>query len=183
MAKIHTEDNLRKASDHLFYEIWMINRIALILESQSNSMPGTTSTAYTHTTETTVLLRSTGTFRVDVEEDDTRLIRNNALIEAFGMHTRSLLDFFYTNAEHDDVIASHFFSPPSIWENARPFKSKEELKEIKDRINKEIAHLTYTRNDVKSKLWPFKEIQTDLNKIVEVFLSRVSKNLLGSRWE
>ena len=186
MAKKYSNDNLKNASDHLFYEIWMMNRLASILEGESNSLFVSKSTPYTHTAETAILINSTGIVKTSQEglkEDDSWRVTNNALIEAFGVHVRSLLDFFYSEGQHDDVVATHFFSSSSIWENARPFKSAEDLEKIKSRVNKEIAHLTYTRQKVESKRWYFKEIQDDLNKIIEVFSSLVPKNLLGSRWK
>ena len=186
MAKKPTKENLRKASDHLLYEIWMMNRLASMLEGQTNSLFASRPTSYTSTTVTTVFVRSTGiikTYQDDFEEDDTLRVTNNAFIEAFGVHVRSLLDFFYAKGQDDDVVAAHFFTSPGLWENASPFKGKEDLQKIKNRVNKEIAHLTYTRQDVKSKLWPFKEIQDDLNKIAEVFYSCVPKDLLGDRWK
>jgi truncated hemoglobin YjbI len=177
-----TKDILRKASDHLFYEIWMMNRLASMLEGQSNSLFASRLTSYTNTTVTTVFVKSTGIIKTsqdDLEEDDTRQVTNNAFIEAFGVHVRSLLDFFYAKGQDDDVVAAHFFASPSMWDDARPFKSKEDLQKIKNRINKEMAHLTYARQDVKSKLWAFKEIQDDLNRIAEVFYSCVPKDLLA----
>jgi hypothetical protein len=186
MAKKPTKDSLRKASDHLFYEIWMMNRLASLLEGESNSLFAAEPTSYTTTTITTVFVRSTGvtkTFHDDTKEDDTLQVTNNAFIEAFGVHIRSLLDFFYTQGQDDDVVAAHFFTPPSIWENVRPFKSKEDLQKIKNRVNKEIAHLTYSRQNVKAKSWPFKEIHDDLSRIVEVFCSHVPENFLGDRWK
>jgi hypothetical protein len=130
--------------------------------------------------------RSTGIIKSsqsNLEEDDTLRVTNNAFIEAFGVHVRALLDFFYSKGQDDDVVAAHFFESPSVWENSRPLKSKEDLQKIKNRVNKEIAHLTYARQDVKSKLWPFTEIQNDLNRIAEVFKRQVSKDLLGDRWQ
>ncbi len=186
MSKKRTAEELRKASDHLLYEIWMMNRLASILEGKSNSLFASRPTSYTNTTVTTIFTRSTGVIKSsqdNPEEDDTLRVTNNAFIESFGVHIRSLLDFFYSKGQEDDVVAWQFFASPTIWENARPLKSKEDLQKLKDRVNKEIAHLTYTRQTVKSKSWPFKEIQDDLNKVADVFCSLVPKNLLGSRWK
>ncbi len=185
MVKKYTEDNLKKASDHLFYEIWMMSRLVSILEGQTNPQPASTLTSHTHAPETKLLFRSTGIIRTSQSgaDDDVLRVTNNPLIEAFGIHIRALLDFFYTKGRDDDVVAVHFFSSPSVWENARPPKGKEDLKKIKDRVNKEIAHLTYARQKARSKLWLFREIQNDLDKIIEAFLSLVPKNLLGDRWE
>jgi hypothetical protein len=179
-----TKDNLKKASDHLFYEIWMMNRLASILEGQIASPFASRTTSYTTTTVTSVFVRSTGIVKSSQSShDDVPQVTNNAFIEAFGVHVRSLLDFFYSKGQGDDVVATHFFALPSTWKNVRPFKSKEDLQRIKNRVNKEIAHLTYARQEVKSKQWPFKDIQSDLNKIAAVFQSQVSEELLGDRWQ
>src|SRR5438046_667643 len=39
----------------------------------------------------------------------------NALLEAFTVHTRALMDFLYEEPRGDDVSARHFFSPTE-WE-------------------------------------------------------------------
>jgi len=180
-----TKDNLRKASDHLFYEIWMMNRLASLLEGRNTSPFASKPVGYTHTSVSSSFRRSTGVIisHSNVEENDTLRVTNNAFIEAFGIHVRALLHFFYSTGQDDDVVATHFFESPSVWGNSRPFKSKEDLQKIKNRVNKEIAHLTYARQDVKSGVWPFTEIQNDLNRIVEVFKSQVSEELLGDRWQ
>jgi hypothetical protein len=185
MAKNFTVDDLKEAFNHLFYEIWMMNRLAAILKGNNNSLPTSTPVSYTHTTETTVLDRSTGIIKGSQNnyEGDILQVTNNALIEAFAIHIRSLLDFFYAKGQDDDVSAEHFFSSAAMWENIKPPKTKEEVKTIKVRVNKEIVHLTYARQDVKSKVWPFIEIQDDLNKAISIFTKTVPNNLLGNRWD
>lgn len=42
-----------------------------------------------------VSLNSTGIIQTSSIQDRNRNVTNNALIEAFGIHARSLLDFFY----------------------------------------------------------------------------------------
>src|SRR5262245_48621312 len=118
-----TKDNLRKASDHLFYEIWMMNQLASLLEGRNTSPFRSKPTGYTHTSMTASFSRGTGVIKIsqgNVEEDETLRVTNNAFIEAFGIHVRALLDFFYSKAQDDDVVAAHFFESPGVWENSRP---------------------------------------------------------------
>ena len=186
MAKTHSDTELRKASDHLFYEIWMMNRLATILgEGVRVPIPERT-VSYTNTPRTTVIMRSTGIINsseTSNREDDMFRVTNNAIVEAFAIHVRSLLDFFYKVETDDDVVAEHFFSSPEVWVNARPPKSQDEIRKIKVRVNKEIAHLTYARQNVKSKIWPYKRLQGDLNRAFKIFSDLVPKNLLGKRWK
>jgi len=185
MTKKYTEAELRQASDHLFYEIWMANKLAEILEKSPGGAFTVRPVAHTDSMQTARFLRSTGVTKsseTNPEEEEFRVI-NNALIESFAIHVRALIDFFYTPEKEDDVVAVHFFSTQTEWTKARPRKTEEELKRIKNRVNKEVAHLTYARQTVKTKEWPFKELLTDMNKVVDVFVAQVPKDLLGSRWK
>jgi len=186
MAKKHSDSELRKVSDHLLYEIWMMNRLAAILEGSAPCPLPTPLVSYTHSQQTTIIIRSTRVIKstkIKENEDDVPRVINNAIIEAFAIHVRSLLDFFYSKGKDDDVVAEHFFSSPSTWINVRPPKTEDELRRIKYRVNKEIAHLTFARQEVKSKIWPSKPVQKDINEVLEVFSSLAPKNLLGSRWK
>ena len=185
MTKKHTEAELRQASDHLFYEIWMMNKLAGIFEKSPGRAFTLRPVAHTDSTQTALFSRSTGVIKsseMNPEEEEFRVI-NNALIEAFAIHVRALIDFFYTPEKEDDVVAVHYFSTKTEWTKARPRKTEEELKRIKKRVNKEVAHLTYARQTVETKEWPFKELLTDINKVVDVFVSQIPKDLLGSRWK
>ncbi|HIC92534.1 MAG TPA: hypothetical protein EYP21_10890 [Syntrophaceae bacterium] len=111
-------------------------------------------------------------------------VLNNALLESFTVHTRILLDFLYAERpQKDDVIAEDFFEDPSIWINARPPKS-DTLQKVHRRVAKEVAHLTYARQDVtpETKPWPFVEIANEVNTIFSKFLSLIPLELLGPRW-
>jgi hypothetical protein len=73
----------------------------------------------------------------------TPITLRNAVLESFTVHLRALIDFFYPCAPRsDDIIASDYVLG---WQaGAMP----PELENARDRTNKEIAHLTYRRNDV-----------------------------------
>ena len=110
---------------------------------------------------------------------------NNALLESYTIHARILLDFLYAERpKADDVIAEDFFDDPAKWRNAMPQKS-EKVQFAHRRVGKEVAHLTYARQDVtpETKPWPFIEIANEVNAVFAQFLHIVSLALLGSRWD
>ena len=96
----------------------------------------------------------------------------NALLESFVIHFRALLDFFYppANPKADDVLATDYFADPDEWERVRPPFS-EALKRGRARAHKEIAHLTYARQDVtpETKPWPFVEIANEIQHLMQLF--------------
>ena len=145
-----TQEELRKASDHLHYEVWMFTSLASGLAS------GITGES----------------------------VINNALLESFTIHARVLLDFLYAEPRYDDVIAEDFFASPELWREARPPKS-DNVKTVHKRVGKEIAHLTYARQDVtpETKGWGFSEIVQAVQPVVDAFLGAVPQEFLGSRWE
>ena len=65
----------------------------------------------------------------------------NALIEAFCIHARSLLDFYQCISKQDDVVASDFTLAGSFAPNA----TVQLPPDIRTRMNKQIAHLTGAR--------------------------------------
>src|SRR5258708_1576575 len=102
--------------------------------------------------------------------------QSNALVEAFALHTRNLVDFFYTPATGDDVVAQHFFRQPGAWATVRPPLSST-LKTAKQRANKEISHLTYGRLKVtaQTKPWLVGPITSALEAVLAVFLDRADR--------
>lgn len=110
---------------------------------------------------------------------------NNALLESYTIHARILLDFLYAaKPKEDDVIAEDFFDDPVKWHSARLQKS-EKIQFVHGRVGKEVAHLTYARQDVtpETKPWPFIEIANEVNAVFAQFLNLAPLELLGSRWD
>jgi len=106
---------------------------------------------------------------------------NNAVLEAFGIHVRALIWFFYSSdPRDDDVVAEDFLSEPHQWSTARPPLTPV-LDRAKQRAGKEIAHLTYARLGVtaEQKLWEFMPIATDIDLLLRKFLELVPETLLG----
>ena len=71
----------------------------------------------------------------------------NALLESFGVHARNLIDFVWV--EHPkvatDAVAGDYVDD---WE---PPEQSERLSRVKDRVGKEIAHLSYHRLDISEE--------------------------------
>jgi hypothetical protein len=74
----------------------------------------------------------------------TDQVTHNALIESFASHVRSLMEFFDSrpDAKADDVIAADFFDDSATWTSTRPVWPTD-LDGVRERVNKELAHLTY----------------------------------------
>ncbi len=71
----------------------------------------------------------------------------NTLVESFAIHARSLIDFFGgATAKTDDAIASHFTAQPFTGTATAAVSP-----DVRDRMNKQIAHLTYTRETPTQK--------------------------------
>lgn len=149
--KERTSAELLIASDHLYYEYWMLISMANALASGIASQGQLT----------------------------------NALLGSFVIHFRALLDFFYpgNNLKPDDVIASDFFSQPP-WQTIRPELS-DFLTKAKIRAHKEVAHLTYSRQQVtpETKPWDFLKITNEINILITLFLEKAPSNLIGLKWQ
>jgi hypothetical protein len=109
---------------------------------------------------------------------------SNALIEAFTMHVRIILDFLYEKKKRpDDAVVGDFFSTQDVWLKIRP-KMPPILNNISKRVNKEVAHLTYSRLKVtpSTKTWHVVDIAKDILKVFDKFLENVSRELLDESW-
>src|SRR5215467_13998641 len=106
----------------------------------------------------------------------------NALLESFAIHTRTLRQvFFPQNPGADEILAAHYFDNPSAWAKPRG-KLPEALSNVKDRVGKEIVHLTYDRLDVgpEAKGWKIQEIWKAMTSVIDVFVQHAPKRYLGS---
>jgi len=108
---------------------------------------------------------------------------NNALLEAFTVHARVLLDFLFSEARYeDDVVAGNFLAGqdwPTIRGTVSPI-----LDAVRKRVGKEVAHLTYARVTVTpdAKQWRFLDIAKDMESLVRCFVAAVPKSRLGPSW-
>ncbi len=137
-----TKRKLKKASEHIYYEIWMFYQTLLLLLTPRNH------------------------------------IEVNILLDAFAIHARSLLDFFYPKRmkvrRPDDMFAYHYSS------NLFTFKQNKTMKKdllfVARKADKQVAHLTYTRNryGAKTKPWPHLSIGKKMHKTIKAFYNSLS---------
>jgi hypothetical protein len=191
------KEELIKASDHLHYEIWMLRLTAFLLSGvqtgstsleASEGEAGVPIHAYTHTTHLEVSVYSSNAPYTPPSPTEHEAVQGNAILESFAIHLRSLLDFFYIDASRakpGDVLAEHYFPQPAEWHNAKPQLAPDEIARMKERVNKEIAHLTYERNRIAGIdwEWPIIQFKTHVIEALTVFLRRVDRSLLSVRWE
>lgn len=93
----------------------------------------------------------------------------NVLVESFATHVRTLEDFFWNPKYYksDDCFAEMFFSSPEEWKRICPGKPSGIPRE---RVNKEIAHLTFNREiDRSKKEWQPVSIYRLLQPTIQVF--------------
>ena len=70
-------------------------------------------------------------------------VAENGLLESFAIHSRNLLDFVWLEKpmKPTDAVAADYF-PEGDW---KPPEQSERLSNLKDRVGKEIVHLSYNR--------------------------------------
>jgi len=96
----------------------------------------------------------------------------NTLLESFAVHSRNLFDFFYTeNRYKDDILANDFIIKKKEFKSKRT--KKRILENLTNKANKQIAHLTYSRNNYNrsTKGWSVSAITKNMNKTILSFLS------------
>ncbi len=98
----------------------------------------------------------------------------NLLLEGFLLHARILRDFFIADPKQDDVSARHFFDDPSQW-RARSSSLCPYLKANTERLNKKLAHLTYSRL-TEEEQWDFRAIQAEIALAREAFRSALTES-------
>lgn len=112
---------------------------------------------------------------------------HNAMLESFAIHFRALYDFIYLDKSKfvDDVLAIHYFSDQERWKNDRP-EATATLKTVRERVNKEIAHITLVRLDkaVAGQAWSFVAIARELIDVFrQSFTNKVPRELLSKKWD
>lgn len=186
-GKKPSRDQLVGAALDIRYEVWMLLKLSdLILalpphRQSEEAVEEAESQAYTHTTYAEVSLRGSPGPPLPPEN---LVVFHNAIIESFTIHARALIDFLYRvpNTRHtDDIFAEHFFDEPATWISSRPQLSRVEVARIKNRVGKEIAHLTYKRQmvDPVDKPWPISEIVETIYAAWRTFLELAPRDLVG----
>lgn len=105
-------------------------------------------------------------------------VLHNGIIEAFILHLRNILDFFYTRPRKSDVGATMFYDSG---ERPETFPAKSALlNEAHRRAHKEMSHLTTERHwegDPK-KVWQFAKLMQDVRPLLKAFLETASATRL-----
>ena len=103
---------------------------------------------------------------------------NCALIEAFGMHLRNLIDFLYmSRPKPSDVVAADFCG---TWQTVRPALSPH-LENARVRANKELAHLTTDRlaGAPPAKHWAVPALAEEIRPLLRLFVKHARVSALS----
>ncbi len=144
-------DLLAYSAEHIAYEVGMFFGMADMLSSSKKI--GSSSSA-----------------------DAIRL--NFAMIEAFVIHLRNLIDFLYSDRpKPTDIIAADFCA---TWQTERPIISPV-LKNARVRANKELAHLTTNRlaGSPPAKQWEFSVLAGEISSLLHLFVKHARVNALS----
>ncbi len=113
-------------------------------------------------------------------EDTLRLY--HALIEAFALHLRNLIEFLYPKKPRDSDIYAARFCAPGVWEQEGGAITKT-LWDARERASKEIAHLTDKRiyGYQPAKEWPFKKLADEIRPITELLSAKALPSRLSPK--
>jgi len=105
-------------------------------------------------------------------------VLENALLESFGIHSRNLIDFLWLGRpmKDTDAIASDYVAD---WK--APAMS-ERLSGVKDRVGKEMVHLSYNRLDVERKGWQVLGIGPEITSAFGAFAIAVPAGRVPDGW-
>lgn len=108
-------------------------------------------------------------------------IEVNILLDAFAIHTRNLFDFFYPkkNIRRDDMSVLDFVEKRRLFHQNKT--RKKDLLFIVRKADKQVAHLTYSRNryNQNNKGWAFIDIGNKMVKTLNSFYQSLPNNRKG----
>ncbi len=123
------------------------------------------------------MLVFTAAMLVKASEDPDQSL-TNVLLESFSTHAANLYEFLYrdTKKHPDDISVYDYQIEISDYKKNRSPEGI--LREIPGKRNKQIAHLTFARNnyDDETKKWNFGEICRLLNNSYNAFTSSLSES-------
>lgn len=136
--------------EHLPYEIGMMNRsFAFLVEN-----------------------RPEGLSALPPKDSVTLLFLRNTVIEAFWIHARALLEFFWLNAKDEGRVASARNFTTGFVDYDLPFAT------LADEINEQICHLQYKRHrDTEGKIggYDMQRVKEALNRAAAKFEENLDK--------
>jgi hypothetical protein len=108
-------------------------------------------------------------------------MNKNILLDGFVIHTRNLFDFLYPkrNIHKDDMVATDFLTHPKTFNISKT--KKKDLMFIVGKANKQVAHLTYSRNRYsgRTKQWSYVFIGRKMLKTLCAFYNCLSTQYKG----
>lgn len=106
---------------------------------------------------------------------------SNACIETTVFKTRLLLEFFRKNRTYPkDMIAQDFLRSGETWDGINLIEYPN-LNKVHDRVNEEVAHLSYGRILITKTSWNLFAILIELSKILDIFLSKCDNNYVEQK--
>jgi hypothetical protein len=130
--------------------------------------------------EAGMLYEMTGKLMNRHHKDDQ--VVENGLLESFAIHSRNLLDFVWLDEpmKPTDAVAADYF-PEGEW---NPPEQSERLSKLKDRVGKEIVHLSYNRLTIPDdeRGWQVLGIGPEILGGFSLFASKVPSELVPEGW-
>jgi hypothetical protein len=106
-------------------------------------------------------------------------------LEAFTIHVRQLIEFFWREktGRRRDAYAVHYFAPGE-WAELRPPCPPELEAALRNRIGRDVTHLTYERTwtTAEDRAWRPAELCTALAPTVLCFVDNVDHSELDLHW-
>ena len=153
MPQVTTESR-RAESKHVLYEIEMFCALARYFETKAVDRA------------------------VQTLEREGIVVRN-AVIEAFQVHARQLIEFltyYESKKPHKDDIPAAHFTRTRRWDYARP----RELEELRQLVHKRVAHLSVRRAEFTGReRWvATQDMRLKVGQILEAFLDEVDETVV-----
>ena len=102
----------------------------------------------------------------------------NADIEAFAVHARLVWCFLFGPHDRaDDIVARDFFDSDADWV-AAGLSEPAEVFDVRDRVNRSLAHLTYRGTEELGDQWVTTEIWEAFATVLGTFFVAASENRL-----
>ena len=114
-----------------------------------------------------------------IDGDDPSLVAWDGVLGSWTVNARKLIDFIdgAAHARRDDILADDFMADDSDWPTAK--RGLHELDELRQRVGKEIAHLTYPTAP-KAEGWDVGTGTRELARAMTVFVAHAPPEHLAA---
>jgi len=104
----------------------------------------------------------------------------NLLVESLSIHTRILVDFFYSDRiDRNDIVAQDLLPKDKNWITIRP-PLTQTLRDAKQKANKQLAHLSAWRIKIEKdgkKAWNISGILRNMKEVIRKFEEAKNKKV------